>query len=70
LGVTGNWDRRLSRRAFIGLLGGMGAAALMLSSGRASAQAGYGDTVPDPGGVINLPLDFQYRIISPEGAAL
>jgi uncharacterized protein len=69
LGLTGNWDRRLSRQAFIGL-GGMSAAALLLNSGRASAQAGYGDTVPDPAGVIDLPQDFQYRIISPEGSQL
>jgi secreted PhoX family phosphatase len=48
----------------------MSAAALLLNQGRASAQAGYGDTVPDPGGVIDLPQDFQYRIISPEGSQL
>jgi uncharacterized protein len=69
LGITGNWDRRLSRRAFLGL-GGMSAAALLLNSGKASAQAGYGELVPDPGGVIDLPQDFQYRIISPEGSQL
>jgi uncharacterized protein len=69
LGVTGNWDRRLSRRTFIGL-GGMSAAALLLNPGRASAQVGYGELVPDPGGVIDLPQDFQYRIISPEGSQL
>jgi secreted PhoX family phosphatase len=69
VGVTGNWDRRLSRRTFIGL-GGMSAAALLMHQGRASAQAGYGDLVPDPGNTIDLPLDFQYRIISPEGSQL
>ena len=69
MGVTGNWDRRISRRTFIGL-GGMSAAALLLNSGTASAQAGFGDTVPDPGGVIDLPADFQYRIISPKGSPL
>ena len=69
MGVTGNWDRRLSRRTFIGL-GGMSAAALLLNQGKASAQAGFGDTVPDPGGVIDLPQGFQYRIISPEGSKL
>jgi uncharacterized protein len=67
LGVTGNWDRRLSRRTFIGL-GGMSAAALLLNTGRASAQIGYGDLVPDP--VIELPQDFKYTIISPEGSKL
>ena len=69
MGVTGNWDRRLSRRTFLGL-GGMSAAALLLNTGKASAQAGYGDLVPDPSGVIDLPQDFQYRIISPEGSQL
>ena len=67
MGVTGNWDRRLSRRTFIGL-GGMSAAALLLNTGRASAQVGYGDLVPDP--IIELPQDFKYRIISPEGSKL
>jgi uncharacterized protein len=67
LGVTGNWDRRLSRRTFIGL-GGMSAAALVLNTGRASAQVGYGDLLPDP--VIELPQDFKYTIISPEGSKL
>ena len=42
MGVTSNWDRRLSRRTFIGL-GGMSAAALLLNTGRASAQVGYGE---------------------------
>ena len=69
MGLTGNWDRRLSRRAFIGL-GGMSAAALLLNTGRASAQVGYGELVTDPGGVIDLPQGFQYRIISPEGSQL
>ena len=69
MGVTGNWDRRLSRWAFIGL-GGTSAAALLLNQGRVSAHAGFGDTVPDPGSVIDLPADFQYRIISPEGSLL
>ena len=65
--MTGNWDRRLSRRTFLGL-GGMSAAALLLSSGRASAEVGYGPLVDDP--VLELPQDFQYRIISPEGSKL
>ena len=67
MGVTGNWDRRLSRRTFLGL-GGMSAAALLLGSGRASAETGYGPLVADP--VLELPQDFQYRIISPEGSKL
>jgi len=46
----------------------MSAAALLLSSGRASAEVGYGPLVDDP--VLELPQDFQYRIISPEGSKL
>jgi uncharacterized protein len=74
LSISGNWDRRLSRRTFIGL-GGMSAAALMLGSkgvmlSRASAAGGYGALVQDPGGMIDLPRGFEYRIISEEGTPL
>jgi uncharacterized protein len=74
LSISGNWDRRLSRRTFIGL-GGMSAAALVLGSkgallSQASASAGYGELVPDPGKMLDLPQGFQYRIISEEGSAL
>jgi uncharacterized protein len=52
----------------------MSTAALVLGSkgvlGQASGSAGYGELVPDPNGLINLPEDFQYRIISPEGSPL
>ena len=70
MGLRGNWDRRISRRAFIGM-GGMGAAALASGAGGASAaEAGYGPLQPDPGGIVELPKGFQYRIISPEGTKL
>jgi uncharacterized protein len=73
LSISGNWDRRISRRTFIGL-GGMSAAALVLGSKRvlsqASGSAGYGELVPDPGGLIDLPRGFQYRVISEEGTPL
>lgn len=74
LSIGGNWDRRVSRRDFLGI-GGMSAAALVLGSRGASAardggSAGYGALVPDPGGLIDLPRGFQYRIISPEGSRL
>jgi uncharacterized protein len=38
--------------------------------GQASGSAGYGELVPDPGGLIDLPKGFQYRIISEEGSPL
>jgi uncharacterized protein len=73
LSIGGNWERRISRRTFLGM-GGLSAAALVLGSkgvmSQTSGSAGYGDLVPDPGGVIDLPPGFQYRIISEEGSAL
>ena len=73
MGVTGNWDRRLSRRTFLGL-GGMSAAGLLLGSRGASSRpggsAGYGDLVQDPGGLLDLPPGFQYRVISEQGTTL
>ena len=52
----------------------MSAAALVVGSrgvlGQASDSAGYGDLVPDPGGLIDLPKGFQYRVISEEGTPL
>jgi uncharacterized protein len=73
LSISGNWDRRVSRLTFLGL-SGMSAAALVLGSkgvlSQTSGSAGYGDLVPDPGGFIDLPEGFQYRVISPEGSRL
>lgn len=73
MSISGNWDRRISRRAFLGM-GGLSAAALVLGSkgvmSQASGSAGYGELVPDSGGVIDLPRGFQYRIISEEGSTL
>jgi uncharacterized protein len=73
LSISGNWDRRVTRRAFLGL-GGMSAAALMLGTkgvlSQTSGSAGYGELVPDPGALIDLPRGFQYRIISEEGSWL
>jgi len=52
----------------------MSAAALVLGSrgvlSQTSGSAGYGDLIPDPGGLIDLPKGFQYRIISEEGSPL
>lgn len=65
-------SRRISRRTFLGL-GGLSAASLAFSSWRvrsSSAAEGYGPLVTDPGGIIDLPSGFQYRIISEEGSTL
>jgi uncharacterized protein len=73
--IQGNWrSRRINRRAFLGL-GGMSAAALLVSGCDWGARprrdsAGYGPLVADPGGVIDLPSNFQYRIISEKGSTL
>ncbi|MBA2616937.1 MAG: DUF839 domain-containing protein, partial [Rubrobacter sp.] len=52
----------------------MGAAALALGAAGSrdalAAEAGYGRLYPDPGGIVELPKGFQYRIISPEGSKL
>ena len=76
MSIQGNWrSRRIDRRAFLGL-GGMSAAALLISgcgdrgARPRGASAGYGPLVADPGGVIDLPSDFQYRIISEKGSTL
>jgi len=70
LSISGNWDRRISRRTFLGV-GGLGAAALVLgSNGLIPQTSGYGEVVSDPGGVIDLLPRFRYRIISEEGSTL
>ena len=73
MGIGGNWDRRVSRRAFLGA-GGLGAAGLLFGSGSALAQdedaAGFGKLQSDPGGMLDLPRGFQYRVISREGSRL
>jgi secreted PhoX family phosphatase len=55
-------------------MGGLSAAALLLGSREAftmtSGSAGYGDLVPDRGGLIDLPRGFQYRVISEQGTTL
>ena len=73
MSIGGSWEGRVSRRSFLGL-GGMSAAALMLGCRAALVQtggsAGYGELVLDLGGLIDLPKDFQYRVISAEGSPL
>ena len=69
MSIGGNWDRRVSRRDFLGV-GGLSAAALLLNPTGATAQesihAGYGPTQPDPRGMLDLSEGFKYRVISEE----
>jgi hypothetical protein len=71
--IYGNWDhRRFSRRTLLGV-GGAAAASLALGRGRALAvtdEGPFGPLVPDPGGLLDLPEGFQYRVISPRGATM
>jgi hypothetical protein len=73
LNFADHWEgRRYTRRQALGI-GGAAAAALTLgaSPARAGADDGpYGDLVPDPGGLLDLPRGFQYRIISPRDATM
>ena len=49
----------------------MSAAALAMGARSAgAAEPGYGALQKDPGGIIDLPRGFQYRMISPEGTML
>ncbi len=62
----------LGRRVFVkGSLGVAGAAALFsgLFSRRASAGE-YGELVPDPEGILDLPAGFSYTVLQEAGAAM
>ncbi|MCM3575981.1 DUF839 domain-containing protein [Mesobacillus subterraneus] len=77
-----NTNSGLNRRDFL-KAGGMGALAITLGSTgvmglsstaladsahkTTSGFGGYGDLVPDPNGILDLPRGFQYKIISREG---
>jgi uncharacterized protein len=63
--------KQLNRRDFLGVSGTAAAALALLGPGRALAGANadpYGDLVPDPGGLLDLPRGFQYRVLSQEGS--
>lgn len=75
-GRRGRMGPGLSRRGFLGA-SGLGVAALALRPGSALAEvspgaagAGFGPLVPDPGGLLDLPKGFQYRVMSVEGGSL
>jgi hypothetical protein len=63
----------MNRRHFLGVSGTTAAALALLGPSRAFAGTNdgpYGDLVPDPGGMLDLPRGFQYRVLSPEGTTL
>ncbi|MGH3029808.1 MAG: alkaline phosphatase PhoX [Gaiellaceae bacterium] len=77
MSIHGNWERRrVTRREALGIGGGMAALAMFGSAGALAGRGGgnssgpYGPLVEDPGGLIDLPRGFHYRIISPEGSTL
>ncbi|PZE21493.1 alkaline phosphatase PhoX [Paenibacillus xerothermodurans] len=79
-------DKPLNRRNFLKVGGAGTVALLLGSTGVLSlsqagkalanperphlGEAGYGPLVKDPGGILNLPQGFQYRIISEQGGKL
>jgi uncharacterized protein len=66
-----NRARTMSRRRFVGLTGGAAATLALLGPSRAFASASegpFGELVPDPGGLLDLPHGFQYRVLSTEGS--
>ncbi len=82
MAIGGNWtSRKASRREFLGL--GVGSAALLAlgpsaalaargrsGGGSGGSLAGFGDLVPDPAGVVDLPPGFSYKVISLEGTPM
>lgn len=71
---------QLSRRKFFTLAGASAASTLMMSplealyARRANGQSvfggGYGDLIPDPNGLLDLPRGFQYRALSRTGETM
>ena len=62
---------RLNRRDFLGVSGSAAAALALLGPARALGAVSaspFGSLVPDPGGLLDLPAGFQYRVLSTEGA--
>jgi secreted PhoX family phosphatase len=55
----------LRRRTLLGAVGGAGVASLLAALGprRAHAAPLYGELVPDPDGLLDLPPGFKYRVL-------
>lgn len=66
---------QVSRRQFLGrgaaTAGGaalaLGGAGALAAQARGPREAGFGELVQDPGGLLDLPRGFRYRVISEEG---
>ena len=68
--IGGNWHGRpLSRCRFLGVSTGAAAALALRPAGAFGgvADGPFGDPVPDPGGLLDLPRGFQYRVLTTEG---
>ncbi len=66
-------SRTLSRRGFLGVSGSAAATLALLGPARALGaddKGPFGELVADPGGMLDLPRGFQYRVLSPEGDTL
>jgi secreted PhoX family phosphatase len=70
--LSGNWDRRRITRREALAAGATAAAVLALgrSAPAADGRGGHGGLVRDPGGLLDLPRGFQYRVISTRGARM
>ncbi|MDP9381102.1 MAG: PhoX family protein, partial [Chloroflexota bacterium] len=71
MSTRNNRQRHLSRRGFLGIAGGSAAGLVLAPSlvlGTAAAEqrrsVGHPALIKDPGGVLDLPKGFQYRMLS------
>lgn len=55
---------------FTGTIGALVAADTAVGAGGVIPRTGYGDLVPDPDGLLDLPRGFRYKVISREGDPL
>jgi secreted PhoX family phosphatase len=67
------WEK-LDRRAFVSLATGVALAAAAgpstLRAARVQRTPGFGPLRRDPGGIVDLPRGFQYRVLSADGSRL
>lgn len=69
--ITGYSRRRFLQRGALTATGAVALGTIEACGGDGREEAaGYGDLIADPGGVIDLPEGFQYRVVSEEGSKL